>query len=314
MRYLRLVHETRGAMQALPKDKMEALQKAGAPHAAWRSWQNPDRFGLPTGQRPAEIHVRGMSISGPPIDSMATGGLDMQFLLMLKMYPVGALDGQAGSPGEAGSRGTVIGGSRRRARRNPTGRKAGPHRLRSLEAHETTWMEFFTGKARTWALVIIDSPARGFSVPGMMRYHRPDPALTVHQQAEDVAVMVHERWHQVQYREGGRLVSLARLAREQVLSMRGTNVYLYDPARVRTLGDIGHLEGQAQFVEDFVHAYLDVSAGADRRSAELAWRARVLRTSGVNSSAVKEVLDTGGESDRAEGTLARQQVRLRLPP
>jgi hypothetical protein len=290
MRYLRLVHETRGAMQALPKDKMEALQKAGAPHAAWRSWQNPDRFGLPTGQRPAEIHVRGMSISGPPIDSMATGGPYM------------------------GSRGTVIGGNRRRARRNPTGRRPGPHRLRSLEAHETTWMEFFTGKARTWALVIIDSPARGFSVPGMMRYHRPDPALTVHQQAEDVAVMVHERWHQVQYREGGRLASLARLAREQVLSLRGTNVYLYDPARVRTLGDIGHLEGQAQFVEDFVHAYLDVSAGADRRAAELAWRARVLRTSGVNSSAVKEVLDTGGESDRAEGTLARQQVRLRLPP
>jgi hypothetical protein len=32
MRYLCLVYETRGAMQALPKDKMEALQKAGAPH------------------------------------------------------------------------------------------------------------------------------------------------------------------------------------------------------------------------------------------------------------------------------------------
>ncbi len=151
-------------------------------------------------------------------------------------------------------------------------------------------MEFLTGKRRTGTPIIIDSRRRGFSVPGLMRYPRPDPSLPGEVQIFEVCAAVHERWHQVQYREVGLVRALARLAAEQLRYARGENVYSYSLGRVERLSDIGHLEAQAQFVEHFAVLYLNLLRANGLVNTELRRRARILRDSGIRSPAVSAVL------------------------
>ena len=106
----------------------------------------------------------------------------------------------------------------------------------------------------------------------------------------DVKRLVHEIYHQVQYDSDPN--TLKKVIDEQI-NYSKTDPYDYETnntGQINTLSDITTVEGQAQYIEDFVENYQnDVLEG--KFSNETTTYANVLKKSGFSSQAVNEVLN-----------------------
>ena len=130
----------------------------------------------------------------------------------------------------------------------------------------------------------LQDPTRGTSLPGGNIYL---PGNTIN----DEARLVHEIYHQVQYDSDPN--TLEKVIDEQInYSITGNDPYNYETnntGQINTLSDITTVEGQAQYIEDFVENYLKDSSKktylpTTKKMAE------VLKNSGISSNAITEVL------------------------
>ena len=131
----------------------------------------------------------------------------------------------------------------------------------------------------------LQNPTRGTSLPGGNIYL---PRNTIN----DVKRLVHEIYHQVQYDSDPN--TLEKVIDEQInYSITGNDPYNYETnntGQINTLSDITTVEGQAQYIEDFVENYLKDSSKktylpTTKKMAE------VLKNSGISSNAITEVLN-----------------------
>ena len=129
----------------------------------------------------------------------------------------------------------------------------------------------------------LQDPTRGTSLPGGNIYL---PGNTIN----DEKRLVHEIYHQVQYDSDPN--TLKKVIDEQI-NYSTTDPYDYETnntGQINTLSDITTVEGQAQYIEDFVENYQnDVLEG--KFSNETTTYANVLKKSGFSSQAVNEVLN-----------------------
>ena len=129
----------------------------------------------------------------------------------------------------------------------------------------------------------LQNPTRGTSLPGGNIYL---PGNTIN----DVKRLVHEIYHQVQYDSDPN--TLKKVIDEQI-NYSKTDPYDYETnntGQINSLSDITTVEGQAQYIEDFVENYQnDVLEG--KFSNETTTYANVLKKSGFSSRAVNEVLN-----------------------
>ena len=131
----------------------------------------------------------------------------------------------------------------------------------------------------------LQNPTRGTSLPGGNIYL---PGNTINNEA----ILVHEIYHQVQYDSNPN--TLEKVIDEQIdYFVTGNDPYDYETnntGQVNTLSDITTVEGQAQYIEDFVENYQnDVLEG--KFSNETTTYANVLKKSGFSSQAINEVLN-----------------------
>ena len=131
----------------------------------------------------------------------------------------------------------------------------------------------------------LQDPTRGTSLPGGNIYM---PGNTIN----DEARLIHEIYHQVQYDSDPN--TLKKVIDEQIdYSITGNDPYNHETnntGQINTLSDITTVEGQAQYIEDFVENYQnDVLEG--KFSNETTTYANVLKKSGFSSQAVNEVLN-----------------------
>ena len=128
----------------------------------------------------------------------------------------------------------------------------------------------------------LQDPTRGTSLPGGNIYL---PGNTIN----DEKRLVHEIYHQVQYDSDPK--TLKKVIDEQI-NYPITDPYDYETnntGQINTLSDITTVEGQAQYIEDFVENYLKDSSKktylpTTKKMAE------VLKNSGISSNAITEVL------------------------
>ena len=129
----------------------------------------------------------------------------------------------------------------------------------------------------------LQDPTRGTSLPGGNIYL---PGNTIN----DEKRLVHEIYHQVQYDSDPN--TLKKVIDEQI-NYSTTDPYDYETnntGQINSLSDITTVEGQAQYIEDFVENYQnDVLEG--KFSNETTTYANVLKKSGFSSQAVNEVLN-----------------------
>ena len=129
----------------------------------------------------------------------------------------------------------------------------------------------------------LQDPTRGTSLPGGNIYL---PGNTIN----DVKRLLHEIYHQVQYDSDPK--TLKKVIDEQI-NYSTTDPYDYETnntGQINSLSDITTVEGQAQYIEDFVENYQnDVLEG--KFSNETTTYANVLKKSGFSSQAVNEVLN-----------------------
>ena len=131
----------------------------------------------------------------------------------------------------------------------------------------------------------LQNPTRGTSLPGGNIYM---PGNMINNEA----ILVHEIYHQVQYDSNPN--TLEKVIDEQIdYFVTGNDPYDYETnntGQVNTLSDITTVEGQAQYIEDFVENYQnDVLEG--KFSNETTTYANVLKKSGFSSQAINEVLN-----------------------
>ena len=126
----------------------------------------------------------------------------------------------------------------------------------------------------------LQNPTRGTSLPGGNIYL---PGNTIN----DEARLVHEIYHQVQYDSDPK--TLKKVIDEQInYSVTGTDPYKYDISKVNSLSDISTVEGQAQFIEDFVENYnREITENSFSQYTQN--MAKILSNSGINSDAVNTV-------------------------
>ena len=114
------------------------------------------------------------------------------------------------------------------------------------------------------------------------------------------ALLVHEIYHQVQYESGQSPESVLNiLVGEAIDKMkRSSNPYEYrdnfddrdGDGSINRLSDILTLEGQAQYIEDFARRYFDERDAGGQYKRDTVDAAQVLRDSGIDSPAVRDVL------------------------
>ncbi|MBQ4553751.1 MAG: RHS repeat-associated core domain-containing protein [Spirochaetaceae bacterium] len=126
----------------------------------------------------------------------------------------------------------------------------------------------------------LQDPTRGTSLPGGNIYL---PGNTIN----DEKRLVHEIYHQVQYDSDPN--TLKKVIDEQInYSVTGTDPYKYDISKVNSLSDISTVEGQAQFIEDFVENYnREITENSFSQYTQN--MAKILSNSGINSDAVNTV-------------------------
>ena len=129
----------------------------------------------------------------------------------------------------------------------------------------------------------MQDPTRGASLPGGIIYL---PGNT----SSSLARIIHEIFHQCQY--ASNQDAFARVVNEQIAaSMNGSDPYDYNSnniGQITTLWDITTIEGQAQYIEDFIDLYL-YQKGIQPFDQDTKDRANVLYNSGIRSQAVCEV-------------------------
>jgi len=135
----------------------------------------------------------------------------------------------------------------------------------------------------------LQNPTRGTSLPGGNIYL---PGNTIN----DEARLVHEIYHQVQYDSDPN--TLKKVIDEQI-NYSTTDPYDYETnntGQINSLSDITTVEGQAQYIEDFVIKYQDDYL-LGSFSPYTVNMATVLNNSGINSNAVNSVLNTQQEKN-----------------
>ena len=135
----------------------------------------------------------------------------------------------------------------------------------------------------------LQNPTRGTSLPGGNIYM---PGNTIN----DEARLVYEIYHQVQYDSDPN--TLKKVIDEQI-NYSKTDPYDYETnntGQINSLSDITTVEGQAQYIEDFVIKYQDDYL-LGSFSPHTVNMATVLNNSGINSNAVNSVLNTQQEKD-----------------
>ncbi|MBP3607114.1 MAG: RHS repeat-associated core domain-containing protein [Treponema sp.] len=135
----------------------------------------------------------------------------------------------------------------------------------------------------------LQNPTRGTSLPGGNIYL---PGNTIN----DEARLVHEIYHQVQYDSDPN--TLKKVIDEQI-NYSKTDPYDYETnntGQINSLSDITTVEGQAQYIEDFVIKYQDDYL-LGSFSPHTVNMATVLNNSGINSNAVNSVLNTQQEKN-----------------
>ena len=135
----------------------------------------------------------------------------------------------------------------------------------------------------------LQNPTRGTSLPGGNIYM---PGNTIN----DEARLVYEIYHQVQYDSDPN--TLKKVIDEQI-NYSKTDPYDYETnntGQINSLSDITTVEGQAQYIEDFVIKYQDDYL-LGSFSPHTVNMATVLNNSGLNSNAVNSVLNTQQEKD-----------------
>ena len=132
----------------------------------------------------------------------------------------------------------------------------------------------------------LQDPTRGTSLPGGNIYM---PGNTINNEAR----LVHEIYHQVQYDSNPN--TLEKVIDEQIdYSITGNDPYTYDISKVNSLSDISTVEGQAQFIEDFVKNYnREITENSFSQYTQN--MATILSNSGINSDAVNTVLKSQEE-------------------
>ena len=135
----------------------------------------------------------------------------------------------------------------------------------------------------------LQNPTRRTSLPGGNIYM---PGNTINNEAR----LVHEIYHQVQYDSDPN--TLKKVIDEQI-NYSTTDPYDYETnntGQINSLSDITTVEGQAQYIEDFVTKYQDDYL-LGSFSPHTVNMATVLNNSGINSNAVNSVLNTQQEKN-----------------
>ena len=132
----------------------------------------------------------------------------------------------------------------------------------------------------------LQNPTRGTSLPGGNIYM---PGNMINNEA----ILVHEIYHQVQYDSNPN--TLEKVIDEQIdYFVTGNDPYNYDISKVNSLSDISTVEGQAQFIEDFVKNYnREITENSFSQYTQN--MATILSNSGINSDAVNTVLKSQEE-------------------
>jgi hypothetical protein len=132
----------------------------------------------------------------------------------------------------------------------------------------------------------------GISLPNGSIYLPKDARNNSFDKKPMRSLLLHEIFHQLQYSQLGKANAVNKFFADNNYS----DPYDYDLQSLigKTLNDIPTLEGQAQFIEDFVNGYYNEKSffkKNDNFSPDTVNQARILRDSGFNSRAINRVLD-----------------------